>query len=82
MDLIQNSCFPSKKNIEHKIAEYNAVPTKNFIYESYFLYDKSFLKTFVIAINKTLSIYGSLDHFSGKTTEKEIFKNFLLKNKY
>ena len=28
--------------------------------------------TFVTAINKTLSIYGSFSHFSGKTTEKEI----------
>ena len=33
--------FPSKKSIEKKIAEYNAIPTKNFINESYFLYDKS-----------------------------------------
>ena len=35
--------FLSEKNIEDKIAEYNALPTKNFINESYFLYDKSFL---------------------------------------
>ena len=33
--------YPSKKSIEKKIAEYNAIPTKNFINESYFLYDKS-----------------------------------------
>ena len=66
--------FPSKKDIEDKIAEYNAVTVKSFINESYFLYDKSFLikKTFVTAINKTLSIYGSFSHFSGKITEKEI----------
>ena len=66
--------FPLKKNIEDKIAEYNAVPVKTFINEGYFLYNKSFLikKTFVTAINKTLSIYGSFSHFSGKTTEKEI----------
>ena len=31
----------NKKNIEEKIAEYIAIPTKNFINESYFLYDKS-----------------------------------------
>ena len=35
--------FPSKKNIEDKIAEYNVVPWKYFINESYFLCDKSFL---------------------------------------
>ena len=35
--------FPSKKNIEDKMAEYNAVPWKYFINESYFLSDKSFL---------------------------------------
>ena len=52
------------------MAEYNAVQTKDFINESYFLYDKSFLikKEFATAINKTLSIYGSFSHFSGKTT--------------
>ena len=71
--------FKKKKNkkqkkIEKKIAEYNAVPVKTFINESYFLYDKSFLikKAFVTAINKTMSIYGSFSHFFGKTTEKEI----------
>ena len=39
-----------------------------------FLYDKSYLikKTFVTAVNKALSIYGSFSHFSGKITEKEI----------
>ena len=50
--------FPEKKEIEEKIAEFNAVPTKQFINESYFLYDKSFLikKLFVTAINKTKSV--------------------------
>ena len=78
---VQSFFFLQKKKniyiyiyIEEKIAEYNAVSVKNFINESYFLYDKSFLikKTFVTAINKTLSIYGSFSHFSGKITEKEI----------
>ena len=88
MDLIQNF-FSCQKSIEDKMAEYNAAPTKHFINGNYLLYDKSFLikKTFVTAINKTLSIYGSFSHFSGKTTEKEIqlqaiFKNFLSKNKH
>ena len=31
----------TKKTIEEKIAEYIAIPAKNFINKSYFLYDKS-----------------------------------------
>ena len=64
--------FPTKENIEDKIAEYNNFPTKDFVNESYFLYDKSNLikKAFVTAINKTLSIYGSFSLFSGKVAEK------------
>ena len=60
--------FASKKNIEDKISEYNTIPTKNFINESFFLYDKSNLikKTFVTAINKQLLLYGSFSYFSGK----------------
>ena len=48
--------FPTKENIEDKIAEYNNFPTKDFVNEIYFLYDKSNLikQTFVTAINKTL----------------------------
>ena len=66
--------FPTKENIKDKIAQYNNFPTKDFVNESYFLYDKSNLikKTFVTAINKTLSIYGSSSYFSGKVAEKEI----------
>ena len=57
-----------------KIAEYNNFPTKDFVNESYFLYDKSNLikKIFVTAVNKTLSIYDSFSCFSGKVAEKEI----------
>ena len=71
---LQKKKNKKQKKIEKKIAEYNAVPVKTFINESYFLYDKSFLikKAFVTAINKTMSIYGSFSHFFGKTTEKEI----------
>ena len=66
--------FPAKKTIEEKIAEYKAIPTTNFINESYFLYDKSNLikKTFVTAINKQLSLYGSFSYFSGKTSIKDL----------
>ena len=62
--------FPTKENIEDKIAQYNNFPTKDFVNESYFSYDKSNLikKT---AINKTLSVYGSFSYFSGKIAEKE-----------
>ena len=66
--------FPQEKEIQEKIAEYNAVSTKQFINESYFLYDKSYLikETFVTAINKKISIYGSFSHFQGKTAEDQI----------
>ena len=61
--------YPVVKYLIEKIAEYNAIPTKNFIDEGYFLYDKSNLikKTFVAAINKELNLYGSFSYFSGKT---------------
>ena len=52
------------KYIKEKIVEYNVIPTKNVIN------DKSNLikKTFVSAINKQLSLYGSFSYFSGKST--------------
>ena len=63
-----------KKTIEQKIAEYNAIPIKNFINESFFLYDRSnaIKKTFVTAIDKELSFYRSFSYFSGKTSIKNI----------
>ena len=62
--------YPVVKYLKEKIAEYDAIPTKNFINESYFLYDKSKLtkKTFVAAINKYLNLYGSFSYFSRKTS--------------
>ena len=33
--------YPVEKYLKKKKAEYNAIPTKNFINESYFLYNKS-----------------------------------------
>ena len=61
--------FYTVKKIKEKIEEYKAIPIKHFINESYFLYDKSNLikKTFITAINKQLSLYGSFSYFSGKT---------------
>ena len=66
--------YPIKKDIKEKIEEYKAIPTKNFINESYFLYDKSNLikRTFVSAINKQLSLYGSFSYFSGKIGIKNL----------
>lgn len=54
--LSQEIFFPSKKAIDDKITEYNAIPKKIFINEGYFLYDRSFLikKTFVTALDKQL----------------------------
>ena len=53
--------FYDINKIKEKIKEYNVIPTKNFINEGYFLYNKSNLikKTFVTAINKQL-IYMDL----------------------
>ena len=64
------------KKIKEKIEEYKAIPTKKFINESYFLYDKSNLikQTFITTINKQLSLYGSFSYFSGKIG----IKNFKL----
>ena len=46
-----------------------------YIKESYFLYDKSDLikDTFITALNKKISIYGSMSYFN-KKLENEIFK--------
>ena len=46
-----------------------------YINESYFLHDKSDLikETFITALNKKVSIYGSVSYFN-KKTENEIFK--------
>ena len=39
--LSDETFYPVVKNLKEKIAEYNAVPTKNFINESYLLYNTS-----------------------------------------
>ena len=82
--------FYDIKKIKEKIKEYNAIPTKKFINEGYFLYDKSNLikKTFVTAINKQLNLYGSFSYFSGKTSisnlklinSNDLLKFFIEKN--
>ena len=64
--------YPVLKYLKEKIAECKAIPTRNFINESYFLYDKSNLikKTFLSAVQKQLSLYGSFSYFSGNTSAK------------
>ena len=65
----------TEREIANKLSEYRAIPTKNFINESYFLYDKSNLikkKTYITALNKQIALYGSLSYFSGKTTAKNL----------
>ena len=60
--------------LEQKIKEFKAIPTKEFINESFFLYDKSNVikRTFITALNKELSLYGSISYFSGKKAAKNV----------
>ena len=62
--------FNAEIEIKKLIKKYKELPTKKFINESHFLYDKSNLikKTFTSAIQKQLSLYGSFSYFSGDTT--------------
>ena len=71
----QHSFYPVQQQIEENIKNYNNVPVKYFINESYFLYDKSDLikETYITALNKKVLIYGSASYFD-KKTENEIFK--------
>ena len=72
--LTQNDFFPEQKTIKDSIDEYNGVPIKQFINESYFLYNKSnlILNTYITALNKTVSIYGSFSYFQGKTPKEKL----------
>ena len=71
----QYSFYPVQQQIEENIKKYNDVPLKNFINESYFLYDKSDLikESYITAINKKVSLYASISYFN-KTKENEILK--------
>ena len=64
----------TEREIANKLSEYRAIPTKNFINESYFLYDKSNLikKTYITAFNKHIALYGSFSYFLGKTAVKNL----------
>ena len=66
---------PNYKGIDNNIKNYKNTPMTYYIKESYFLYDKSDLikDTFITALNKKISIYGSMSYFN-KKLENEIFK--------
>ena len=65
----------TQQQIEEKIKEYDTVPSKNFINESYFLCDKSGLikESCITAINKKVSLFESTSYFDRKA-ENEILK--------
>ena len=67
--------FSRKKGIEEAIEKLNEIGTDFYINESYFLYDRSgFIKqAFITALNKTISIYGSVSYFN-KKTKNDIIK--------
>ena len=70
----KNFLTKAEREIANKLSEYRAIPTKNFINESYFLYDKSNLikKTYITALNKQIALSGSFSYFSGKTAVKNL----------
>ena len=80
----------TEREIANKLSEYRAIPTKNVINESYFLYDKSNLikKTYITSLNKQIVFYGSFSYFSGKTAVENLtllstnnFLKFLIEKK-
>ena len=73
-NIFTNEKIFNQTSLEQKIKEFKAVPTKEFIDESFFLYDKSNVikRTFITALNKELSLYGSISYFSGKKAAKKI----------
>ena len=66
--------YPVLKYLKQNIAQYDAIPTKDFFNENYFLYNKSnfIKKTFVTAIKKYLNVYGSFSYFSGKSSNFDL----------
>ena len=69
---LNRNTFFNEKTFNEKVEEFKAIPKKEFINESFFLYDKSntIKRTFITALNKELSIYGSFSYFSGKKKQK------------
>ena len=61
--------FSTTQGIEEAVEKLNKILTDFYINGSYFLYDKSgFIdQTFITALNKKISIYGSISYFNKKT---------------
>ena len=61
--------FSTTQGIEKAVEKLNKILTDFYINGSYFLYDKSgFIdQTFITALNKKISIYGSISYFNKKT---------------
>ena len=72
--LTQNDFLPIQKDIKDYTDKYNGVPNKYFVYESYFLYDKSnlILDSYITALNKKNSIYGPFSFFNGKKQNEKL----------
>ena len=72
--LTQNDFFPIQKDIKDYTDKCNGVPNKYFANESYFLYDKSnlILDSYITALNKKISIYGSFSYFHGKKQNEKL----------
>ena len=74
INLLDEEKFLTKteREIANKLSEYRAIPTKNFINESYFLYDKSNLikKTYITALNKQIALTALLAVFQEKKLSK------------
>ena len=74
--LFQHKTFFSRAiNNRRSYKNYSNVAIIFYINESYFLYDKSDLikETFITALSKKVSTYGSISYFN-KKTENKIFK--------
>ena len=71
--------LPQETLVKTAINNYIGKLTVSFVNESYFLYDKSDLikQTFVIEINKLLSIYGSISYFDKKRYKRGRTNNFV-----
>ena len=85
--LDKNDFYSHQKEITELIAEYNKLPGKYFVNESYFLYEKSNLikNTYITTLNKTIYVYGSFSYFQTKTSNESLhlldagnFLNFLV----
>ena len=66
--------YVQQKPISDLINEYNNLPGKYFVNESYFLYDKSNLikNTHITALNKPVSLYGSFSYFKVKNEKDNL----------